>query len=567
MPATTTPTDPVTRRAARDRDDLCHAVRRLGIDPAAFADRVRRLVESDGPRYRRMWGYYRNPARLAVADGAAPAGAATASGSGGASARPYRQAQEWGLPRRITGGASVDPLTGDLATSPRREVVVENDIAWRIDAMVDFLFGRPVAIRSAASDPARAEAITSLLRQVVNANGGPAWQQQLALIGAVYGSVDVLVKLLPPDDADALAPPVASSARADHDRPASPEPAPRDEEPVPASPSPDVPSNHLHPGTGASDSRSRETGAADDAAPLARRVRLEVVDPARALPLLDPNDHRVVRAYAQVYAVDRATDDAGDHGDHDAAPREARWWQRWFAPSAAPRTPRALVVELITPTRSMTFRDGRLVASGENTLGRVPLAHVQNVALPFEHAGASDVEPLMPLQDELNTRLSDRAHRITMQSFRMYLGKGIEQFTEQPVAPGRMWMTDNPDAQILEFGGDAACPSEDAHVREIREAMDKVSGVTPIAAGILKNRIGRLTSGAALRVTMLALLARTERKRLTYGDGLARICELALAWLDHAGLFRTTPDERQVVIDWSDPVGFIDSQPGATGKA
>ena len=84
--------------------------------------------------------------------------------------------------------------------------------------------------------------------------------------------------------------------------------------------------------------------------------------------------------------------------------------------------------------------------------------------------------------------------------------------------------------------------------------MDKTSGVTPIAAGAIKGRIGRLTSAAALRVTLLALLAKTEKKRTTYGAAIAQMCELSLAWLDRAGLFRTTPDERRVEIHWPSPL-------------
>ncbi len=67
----------------------------------------------------------------------------------------------------------------------------------------------------------------------------------------------------------------------------------------------------------------------------------------------------------------------------------------------------------------------------------------------------------------------------------MYLGKGIDGFTDRPVGPGQMWSTDNPDAAIHEFGGDADTPSEDHHIREIREAMDKTSGVSPLAAGVV----------------------------------------------------------------------------------
>ena len=501
------------------RDDLSDAVRSAGGDPIDFARRLGRLIDFDAPRFARMWSYYRNPASIR------PSG--DVPGASGHATRPYRQAQEWGLPRRITGGASVDPITGEPTASTRREVVIENDIAWRVDAMVDFLFGRQIRIDSVAPDPSRREALSSLGRAILASNGGSAWMQQVALIGAVFGSVDVLVKLLPEDQATPFA-----------------KPASRDD--VPASHSPDVSRTDSDTGTGMSAPRSSEADA-DLFARLARRIRLEIVEPARALPLLDGLDRRVVRAYAQVYQVERS---------EPPFARRATWWRRWTAsrPTAAGRS---VVVELITPDEWMSFHDGRLVAAGVNSLGRIPLAHVQNIAIPFEYHGAGEVEPLMPLQDELNTRLSDRAHRITMQSFRMYLGKGIEQFTEQPVAPGRMWMTDNPDAQIVEFGGDAACPSEDAHVREVREAMDKTSGVTPIAAGILKNRIGRLTSGAALRVTLMSLIARTHRKRLSYGHGLAQVVELALAWLDRAGLFHSGPHERGIEIHWPDPVAAI----------
>src|SRR5690606_40459351 len=152
------------------------------------------------------------------------------------------------------------------------------------------------------------------------------------------------------------------------------------------------------------------------------------------------------------------------------------------------------------------------------------------------------------------TRLSDRASRITMQSFKMYLAKGIENFLSMPISPGRMWTTENEQAQIIEFGGDAAAPSEDAHIADIREALDKTSGVTPIAAGAIKGRIGRLTSAAALRITLLSLLAKNDRKRTTYGQAIGRLCELALAWLNAMGRFSTRPEERAIVVHWPSPL-------------
>lgn len=496
-------TEPTARH--RPLDAMDRHVAAAGIDPAELHQRLDHLLTVTRPRLARLWAYYRNPTRTAV----------VSPTSTGDTDRAYRQAQEVGLPRRIVGPNHTAPL---LDAGARREVVIENDIGWRVDTMVDFLFGRPIRIRSLAPDPTRAAAIASLLHQVLTHHGGLPFLQQLAVVGMVHGQVDLLVKLV--DAAPAAA--GESSGRI---------------------------GSELDP------ARIVE---------LAGRVRLEIVDPSCAVALLDDPAGATpdgVRAYAVIRTIPGAP--VAARGMPAVEPVAGFGWRAWWRRRRGDRPDRhtertpTTWIDLITPDRWMRFRDGHLLGSGENALGRIPLVHVQNLADPFEWTGAGDVAPLIPLQDELNTRLSDRAHRITMQSFRMYLGKGIEQFTEQPVAPGRMWMTDNPDAQIVEFGGDAACPSEDAHVREIREAMDKVSGVTPIAAGILRHRIGRLTSGAALRVTLLALMARTHRKRLTYGRGIARACELALAWLDRAGLFRTDPHERAVEIDWPDPIDAI----------
>jgi hypothetical protein len=291
---------------------------------------------------------------------------------------------------------------------------------------------------------------------------------------------------------------------------------------------------------------------------------LVVDEPAGALPFLNPLDYRVVDCYSQTFDLPASTPPKAT----GISPR-LTWFEKlvyktarhWSADHRSalvaaddPNHPATRIVELITSTAWRRYENGTLTHEGANSLGEIPLVHIQNTSVPFEYGGVSDVEPLLPLQDELNTRLSDRAHRITMQSFKMYLGKGIENFSTLPVSPGRMWMSDNEDADVQEFGGDAACPSEDAHIADIREAIDKTSGVSPIAAGAIKGRIGRLTSAAALRVTMQALLAKTDKKRTTYGAGIARMCELALAWLDRAGLFATTPDERGIDISWPSPL-------------
>jgi hypothetical protein len=90
---------------------------------------------------------------------------------------------------------------------------------------------------------------------------------------------------------------------------------------------------------------------------------------------------------------------------------------------------------------------------------------------------------------------------------------------------------------------------------EVREAMDKVSGVTPVVAGVLKNKLGNLSSAVALKMTFMGMLSKTFRKQLTYGQGISQICTMAMEILDKAGVYATTSAERQVEVVFGNPLG------------
>lgn len=421
------------------------------------------------PRLDRLWQYYRNPA---INEHSASA------------ANRYQLAQEQGLPARLTRppAASND--------QPSRERVIENDIAWRIHTLVDFMFGRPVTIQSLAPDHTRRDTLEQFLRSVFENNGGVSFFQDLALLGSVYGFVDVLVRVNP----------------------------------------------------------------------ATKQITLEPVEATRAIPVLDPQDYRQFQAYA-LHVRQRTNDVEPD-------PLLKRIRQRVLGSASAGRRSIVEHTQVWTPQLHQTYiskrtttGSARTLASSEiNRLGRIPVVHIQNLPQPYCFEGLSEVEPLIPLQNELNTRLSDRANRVTFQSFKMYLGKGIEQFTDRSVGPGQMWSTDNPDASIQEFGGDAHNPSEEAHINEVRDALDKTSGVTPVAAGLVRGKVGNLSSENAIRIVMMGLLAKTEKKRVTYGAGIARICELVLHAADVHGLLPNAPDERKVRLDWPSPIPDSENQ-------
>ncbi|MFO0830638.1 MAG: phage portal protein [Phycisphaerales bacterium] len=441
----------------------------VGLTQARLTTALDEHGRSRLARFERWWAYYRNA--LAPAH------------SGG---RWYRQPQEVGLPGRLRGVQPGGGLRDDRAGG-QREIVIENDIAWRVQAMVDFMFGKPVVIRSAAREALR-PAVEHALSRVWGRSGGVALLQDAALMGHVFGHVDLLVRV----DEDAMA---------------------------------------------------RAALLVDKALPAAAdAVRIEAVEPRRGVPVLSPHDFRRMDAYL-IHARTPGRDRSGEGLSLRAVLRAMS--HGWEAGGE--------LLEVISPGAWHVYENGRLVweQSRAWTGGALPVVHIQNISQPLEYEGLGEVEPLIPLQDELNTRISDRACRVTMQSFKMYLAKGIEGLTQ--VGPGQVWHTDNTGASVESFGGDAHSPSEEAHIREVREALDKVSSVPPLSGGVVQGRIGNLSSATALRITLMGLSSKTARKRVTYGRGISDVCALVLAVLNTAGVLTTGPEDRAVTLEWPDP--------------
>jgi len=450
----------------------------------------------------RLWEYYQNQMyEVGTTVGV--------DGKINESSRNYVQGQEYGLPARITGvmHSAGSGIHGGRAVRDigRKEIVIENDISWRVNAMVDFLFGKGVDFISKSPQARKRREIEKILKAVFEAEAQAGFLQNMAVLGAVYGFVDCIIR----------------------------------------------PGTELllqkHRPRGASEgplSASFQNTSFKSILQLASRICLELIEASRALPILDENDYRKINYYVQNF-----------YQPKNAVSKKGGFLSRLLGGKSAPDArDKVMVTEIIGPSVWQRYQDKELVAEGANLLGVLPVVHIQNIAQPYYYEGISDVEQLIGLQDELNTRLSDRANRITFQSFKMYLAKGIEGFEDRPVSPGRMWCTDNPDASIEQFGGDDSVPSEDAHITEIREAMDKVSGVTPVVAGILKNKLGNLTSGVALKMTFMGMLARTIRKQFTYGQGLKQIGQMILHTLDVCGVYHTQAEDREVEVLFPNPL-------------
>lgn len=497
---------------------------------------VRQMADQqqrDASRLAVLWAYYRNPMHPGAITGGA---------------RSYRLGQECGLPPRILGAwdrrSPAARAIADERIAGRKEVVIENDIAWRIQTMVDFMFGRPISIASVASDPALRETIEQVLAAIWDSSGGIALLQDIALMGHVYGHVDLLVR---------AAPQTVNPADQPNDQPLTLGDAVGD-------------SQDTTPRVRAAGGNAHSTSIIERAI---HRVRIDLIEPPRGVALLGDHDYRAIDAYlirTQRDSRDETSSEAPmlSSAARLAASRILNWMRNTPLADTTSRPASITTTELFAgPMRQVyeTTPDGetRLVTEEPSLVearphDAPPIVHIQNISQPFEYSGVGEVEPLIPLQDELNTRLSDRANRVTLQSFKMYLAKGLDGAADMPVAPGTIWTTDNPDAEITAFGADAASPSEDNHIEQIREAMDKASAVPPLASGVVRAKIGNLSSENALRITLLGLMSKTNRKRITYGRGIIAASQLILEALHRHGILHTTERDRALRIDWPDPI-------------
>ncbi|MGH7244826.1 MAG: phage portal protein [Phycisphaerales bacterium] len=465
----------------------------VGLNEASLALALREHETRTLPRLDKLWTYYRN-----ALEPVARAGQAT-----GANGRTswYSQPQEIGLPARLTSPGSAN--TDDRLRTPR-ELVIENDIAWRLHSMVDFLFAKPIRFISTARTQAVRSAVETALDAIWESSGGISLFTDLALLAHVFGHVDLLVRV--------------TEAGADF----------------------------------------RRRARSHNAQPLeilrtVPPVRVEVIDPRRGIPIADTSDFRRLSAYIIHFQRE-------EHAPEDSG--AAAGFLRSLIGAPPSRRKRTTHTEFISADFHHIYENERVVSSEETpwTQGRLPVVHIQNVSQPFHYSGISEVEPLIPLQDELNTRLSDRAYRLAMQSFKMYLCKGLGSTDTLSIGPGVMLATDDTQASIQTFGGDAEAPSEDAHFEAIRNALDKLSGVPPLATGVVQGKVGNLSSAMALKVTLMGLLSRTARKQVTYGRGLAEASRLILAALDHLDILKTDELDRSIRIDWPDPLPTDDRE-------
>jgi len=496
-------------------------------DPEEFLVFVNNYVRSHKNRLDKLWLYYTDEEmRLCIET------------KGTENGRNIVTGQEIGLPYRISGlnyfrnHWSVSPSSSDEAKLDlaRKEPVTENECGWRADTFVDWLHGERdgtprASLESEAESEELQKQIIDLLTAVAEGQSEPDWLRQWATQSAVFGFVDVDVRLKEGVE-------VVREVSKDAD----------------GKPVQDAKGNPVLSGPVLSVTWEGEVVAEGDFDTFGKMLDWHIATPQSVVPLVNPLDVAELWGWALAYNTIKR-------------PFSAAAQNKPFAKSKAESTP---WLEVITPEVHRVFMKGddgwEMVSSVLVLSDGLPVVHKQHKPVRGAYAGTGVIGPLIPMQDELNIRLSDRSNKITYQSHQQYLGKRVDDFENKPIGPSVMWSVDDAEASIEAIGGNTSDPGADKHIDDVRDGMSRISCIPPIAAGDVKDQLGNLTSGTALRVVLRGLLARLSAQRTVDNRAISQIARITLDIADAIGVLPTEPEDRGVVATWTKTIELDESE-------
>jgi hypothetical protein len=196
----------------------------------------------------------------------------------------------------------------------------------------------------------------------------------------------------------------------------------------------------------------------------------------------------------------------------------------------------AELLETWTPTSYRLELSGEVLSDAPNPYGFIPFIHVANLAPPGSVWGQSDLEDVIPLNRELDLRMSDQADVIRYHADPPVIFTGVEEHSALPVGPGTVWdVPRDAKVSLLEWTGQT--PAVDAHLARVMTALHDLSESPRTTFG----ETSQAFSGVALEAQSQPIVQRTLRKRIVWEPALERIAEYLLRLAEQFGL---QPDRR-----------------------
>jgi hypothetical protein len=252
------------------------------------------------------------------------------------------------------------------------------------------------------------------------------------------------------------------------------------------------------------------------------RLRVVNVDPLGFFARWASDDLATLQQVALTYTI--AADDAAARYGVDPPAAPASW-------GGAAAGPGVSVVETWTADAFHLAVGGVEVQAGPNPYGVIPFVHVPNLPGPNEFWGRSDLVDVIPLNRELNERMSDQADVIRYHADPPVVFRGVETHDSPTVGPGTVWdLPRDADVKLLEWQGQPVAVQE--HLNLVLRALYETAETPRTAFG----DSGRLLSGVALETELRPLIQRTLRKRIVWSAALRRRARLIWRIAEQMGL-------------------------------
>lgn len=171
------------------------------------------------------------------------------------------------------------------------------------------------------------------------------------------------------------------------------------------------------------------------------------------------------------------------------------------------------------------YRGNDLVNVHENKYGVIPFFHVKNIPMVGRNGGLSDLEDLIPLNTELNIKLSDVSEIIDYHSapITVVYGARIGQLEK---GANKVWGGLPKDAKVENLNLDGDLSASISYIERVKLAMHEIGGVPESALG--RDRAISNTSGVALQITLMPLIERIKVKHALTAEALIEVNKLII---------------------------------------
>lgn len=181
--------------------------------------------------------------------------------------------------------------------------------------------------------------------------------------------------------------------------------------------------------------------------------------------------------------------------------------------------------EFWTATEIVVYNGKEEVDRMENPYGFIPFVQIKNFPIAGRTRGQGDLDDIIPLNIELNTKKSDVSEVIDYHSAPITLVYGAKIGNLEKGA-NKVWGGLPKDAKVENLGLQGDLVASVNYISDVKTSMCEIAGIPENVLGgasAISN-----TSGVALQYMNLPLIERTRIKRSCSADGLQQVNKMIL---------------------------------------